>query len=113
MSKPNERKLRLGVAGLGRAFTVMLPTFTGDARVQLVAAADTRAEARQRFVADFSATSYASIEELCADPAVEAVYIATPHRDHAQHADACGTARQTSAHREANGAHSRRVRNNH
>ncbi len=86
MSKPNERKLRLGVAGLGRAFSVMLPTFTGDARVHLVAAADTRPEARQRFTADFSATSYASIEELCADRAVEAVYIATPHEHHVQHA---------------------------
>ena len=86
MSKPNERKLRLGVAGLGRAFTVMLPTFTGDARVQLVAAADTRPEARQRFAADLSAVSYASIEELCADRAVEAVYVATPHEYHAQHA---------------------------
>ena len=86
MSKLNERKLRLGVAGLGRAFSVMLPTFTGDARVQLVAAADTRAEARQRFATDFSATSYASIEELCADRAVEAVYIATPHEHHALHA---------------------------
>ena len=86
MSKPNKRKLRLGVAGLGRAFTVMLPTFTGDARVQLVAAADTRPEARQRFAADLSAVSYASIEELCADRAVEAVYVATPHEYHAQHA---------------------------
>jgi len=86
LSKPNERKLRLGVAGLGRAFTVMLPTFTGDARVQLVAAADTRPEARQRFAADFSAVSHASIEELCADRAVEAVYVATPHEYHAQHA---------------------------
>lgn len=86
MSKPNERKLRLGVAGLGRAFTLMLPTFTGDARVQLVAAADMRSEARQRFVADFSATSYATVEELCADRAVEAVYVATPHEYHAQHA---------------------------
>jgi phthalate 4,5-cis-dihydrodiol dehydrogenase len=74
------------VAGLGRAFTVMLPTFTGDARIQLVAAADTRAEARQRFAADFSAKTYASVEELCVDPAVEAVYVATPHEYHARHA---------------------------
>ena len=86
MSKPSERRVRLGVAGLGRAFTVMLPTFTGDARIQLVAAADTRAEARQRFVADFSAKTYASVEELCVDPAVEAVYVATPHEYHTRHA---------------------------
>ena len=81
-----ERKLRLGVAGLGRAFSVMLPTFTGDRRVALVAAADVRPEARQRFAADFSARSYATTEELCADPSVEAIYIATPHQFHAQHA---------------------------
>jgi phthalate 4,5-cis-dihydrodiol dehydrogenase len=81
-----ERKLRLGVAGLGRAFSVMVPTLTGDRRVALVAAADVRPEARQRFAADFSAKSYTTTEELCADPAVEAIYIATPHQFHAQHA---------------------------
>jgi len=82
----SERKLRIGVAGLGRAFAVMLPTFKADPRVSLVAAADTRAEARQRFAEDFSANAYASVEELCADPAVEVIYVATPHQWHARHA---------------------------
>jgi phthalate 4,5-cis-dihydrodiol dehydrogenase len=86
MVTASERKLRLGVAGLGRAFGVMLPTFTGDTRVTLVAAADTRPEARQRFATDFSARSYSTVDELCADPNVEAIYIATPHQSHAQHA---------------------------
>jgi phthalate 4,5-cis-dihydrodiol dehydrogenase len=86
MVSTSERKLRLGVAGLGRAFSVMLPTFTGDPRVGLVAGADTRPEARQRFAKDFSAASYATVEELCADRNVEAIYIATPHQYHAQHA---------------------------
>jgi phthalate 4,5-cis-dihydrodiol dehydrogenase len=78
--------LRIGVAGLGRAFTVMLPTFTRDPRVTLVAAADPRPEARMRFAADFSARTYQTVEELCADPAVEVVYVATPHQHHAAHA---------------------------
>jgi phthalate 4,5-cis-dihydrodiol dehydrogenase len=82
----SQRKLRLGVAGLGRAFTVMLPTLAGDPRVALVAAADPRAEARQRFAADFSAKTYKSVEELCADPAVEIVYLAAPHQYHAPYA---------------------------
>jgi phthalate 4,5-cis-dihydrodiol dehydrogenase len=86
VSQPSERKLRLGVAGLGRAFTVMLPTFTGDARIALVAAADPRAEARRRFAADFGAKSYETVEDLCVDPAVDAVYVATPHQFHASHA---------------------------
>ena len=80
-----QRKLRLGVAGLGRAFTVMLPTLSADPRIELVAAADTRAEARARFAADFSARTYGTVEELCADPGVEAIYVATPHQYHAQH----------------------------
>jgi len=79
------RRLRIGVAGLGRAFTVMLPAFA-DPRVQLVAAADTRSDARARFAADFSAQAYQSVEDLCADPAVEIVYVATPHQHHARHA---------------------------
>ena len=98
MSNLNERKLRLGVAGLGRAFTVMLPTFVADPRISLVAGADTRAEARQRFAADFAAKSYATVEELCADPAVEAIYVATPHQHHARHAVLAARARQASTH---------------
>ncbi|MEA2873387.1 MAG: phthalate 4,5-cis-dihydrodiol dehydrogenase [Hyphomicrobiales bacterium] len=79
------RKLRIGVAGLGRAFSVMLPTFTHDPRVELVAAADPRPEARERFTTDFSAKAYETVEDLCADPAVEIVYMATPHQHHAAH----------------------------
>ena len=80
-----QRKLRLGVAGLGRAFSVMLPTLSADARLELVAGADPRAEARQRFAADFGARTYASVGELCADDRVEVVYVATPHQFHADH----------------------------
>jgi phthalate 4,5-cis-dihydrodiol dehydrogenase len=86
LGQVGERKLHLGVAGLGRAFTVMLPTLAADPRIALVAGADLRAEARQRFAADFFAKSYATVEELCADPAVEAIYVATPHQHHARHA---------------------------
>ena len=78
------RRLRIGVAGLGRAFSVTLPTFR-DPRVELVAATDTRAEARNRFAQDFAARTHETIEDLCADPAVEIVYVATPHQLHACH----------------------------
>jgi phthalate 4,5-cis-dihydrodiol dehydrogenase len=79
-------RVRLGVAGLGRAFTLMLPAFTRDPRVTLVAAADPRAEARRRFAEEFSARTFAGVEELCADADVDAIYIATPHQFHAAHA---------------------------
>ena len=80
-----ERKLRVGVAGLGKAFQLMLPTLVRHPNISLVAAADPRTKAQARFAADFAANSYASVEELCADPDVEAIYVATPHQYHAEH----------------------------
>lgn len=86
MNDASQRRVKLGIVGLGRAFGLMLPTFAADARIALVAAADTREAARRRFAADFGGKAYATVEELCADPDVEAVYVATPHQFHAQHA---------------------------
>lgn len=77
--------LRIGVAGLGRAFSLMLPTFLNDSRVQLVAASDPRREAREQFARDFGCPVYESVEALAADPAVQVVYIASPHQMHAEH----------------------------
>src|SRR6202171_337234 len=80
-----ERKLRVGVAGLGKAFQLMLPTLVRHPNISLVAAADPRTKARAPSRADFPANSYASVEELCADPDVDAIYVATPHQYHAEH----------------------------
>lgn len=85
MSKHNSR-LRIGVAGLGRAFTLMLPTFTGDKRVSLVGATDPIAAARTQFEQNFGAPTFDSVEALCASPGVDVVYIASPHQFHADHA---------------------------
>lgn len=81
-----ERRLALGVAGLGRAFTLMLPGLARHPRVRLAAAADPRAEARERFARDFSGRSYETVARMCADGEVDAVYVATPHQHHAEHA---------------------------
>ncbi|WP_460903011.1 Gfo/Idh/MocA family protein [Paraburkholderia jirisanensis] len=81
------RRLRIGVAGLGRAFSLMLPTFVGDPRVELVAACDPREQARQQFANDFNAPVFSDIGELVADPNVEVVYVASPHQFHAQHTE--------------------------
>ena len=78
--------IHLGVAGLGRAFSLMAPTLASDSRVRLVAAADPRPEALEQFETDFHGRGYASVEELVADPAVQAIYVATPHQFHAAHA---------------------------
>jgi phthalate 4,5-cis-dihydrodiol dehydrogenase len=90
----SEPIVRLGVAGLGRAFSLMLPTFMKDKRVRLMAAADPRAEARARFASEFSAKTYETVEALCADPALDAIYIATPHQFHAEQAQLAAAAKK-------------------
>jgi len=82
----SDRRLRVGVAGLGRAFMLTLPSLAADPRVRLVAAADPRADATARFATEFGARVHDSVEALCADPEVEVVYVATPHELHATHA---------------------------
>ncbi|MDB5507783.1 MAG: 4,5-dihydroxyphthalate dehydrogenase [Hyphomicrobiales bacterium] len=79
----SDRKVRLGIAGLGRAFSFMIPTFRGDPRIEIVAGFDPREEARDRFVQDFGGRAHDTMESLCADDAVDAVYIASPHQFHA------------------------------
>lgn len=81
----NTAPIRLGVLGLGRAFTLMLPTFTRDARVQLVAAFDPRPSVTAAFARDFGGTAHDTAASVCADPQVEWVYVATPHQLHAEH----------------------------
>ncbi|MBI2726271.1 MAG: Gfo/Idh/MocA family oxidoreductase [Polaromonas sp.] len=84
--------INIGVIGLGRAFTLMLQTFQ-DKRVKLIAATDPLPEARAQFSKDFSAITYESAEELCTNPLVDVVYIASPHQFHADHAclaSSCG-----------------------
>lgn len=82
-----DRKLRLGIAGLGRGFTVMLPTLALHPRLDVVAAVDTRPAAGARFEADFGGTAYDSVEAMCADADIDAVYVATPHQFHADHTE--------------------------
>jgi len=82
-----EPRLQLGIAGLGRGFMLLLPTLAAHPGIRLVAAADPRAEARRQFATDFAANTYAEVAALCADPDVEAVYIATPHQYHREHVE--------------------------
>lgn len=81
----NGEPVRFGVLGLGRAFTLMVPTFLQDPRVRLVAAFDPREGARDLFASTFGGKAHASAEAVCSDPGVEWVYVATPHQMHAGH----------------------------
>jgi phthalate 4,5-cis-dihydrodiol dehydrogenase len=81
------RKLKLGIAGLGRGFTVMLPTLALHKRLEVVAAVDTRPAAGVCFEADFGGTTYDNVEAMCVEADIDAVYVATPHQFHAEHTE--------------------------
>jgi phthalate 4,5-cis-dihydrodiol dehydrogenase len=78
--------LRIGVIGIGGATRQMLPSFLSYSHVRVVAGADTQPEARERFASTYGARVYASAEALCDSRDVDAVYIATPHQFHHDHA---------------------------
>lgn len=76
----------LGICGLGMAGAVMVHAGAAHPDYALRAAADPHAAPREAFARDFNASAYTDMKELCADRAVEVIYIATPHQFHAPHA---------------------------
>ena len=76
----------LGIVGLGMAGAVMVHAAAAQPGYVIQAGADPHPAPRKAFARDHNARAYADAAELCADPAVEAVYIATPHQFHATHA---------------------------
>ena len=78
--------IRLGVAGLGRAFVLTQPSIEADSRIVLSACAAPRRDSRDHFMDLFGGRGYDTVDGLCSDPEVEAIYIATPHQMHRDHA---------------------------
>jgi len=81
-----QAKIGLGVIGLGRALVLSLPALASNPRFRLVAATDPRMEAVSRFADEFGARAHANLAALIGDPGVDAVYIASPHKFHADQA---------------------------
>jgi phthalate 4,5-cis-dihydrodiol dehydrogenase len=85
-SRLDGEPIGLGIAGLGMAGALMVRAAAQHRGFRLAAAADPHAAPREAFARDFNARAYADIGALCEDPAVAAVYVATPHQFHAAHA---------------------------
>lgn len=86
------RLLRLGIVGLGRGAVLTVPAFAVHPRIRVMAGCDPSAEARAGFAAQTGARAYADVETLLTDPEIDAVYIASPHEYHAEHAIAAARA---------------------
>jgi phthalate 4,5-cis-dihydrodiol dehydrogenase len=81
-----DKPVALGIAGLGMAGAVMVRAAHAHPGINIVAAADPYPAPREAFKRDFNAPAYEDIRGLCDDAAVEAIYIATPHQFHSEHA---------------------------
>lgn len=79
--------LKLGMIGIGVGCAEILRAISEMATIEVVAGADVNPETREKFSARYpSARIYESAEALCKDPNVQAVWIASPNRFHAEHA---------------------------
>jgi phthalate 4,5-cis-dihydrodiol dehydrogenase len=81
------KTLRVGMIGIGVGGAEILPAMEAMDSVQLVAGADVVPATLERFSKRFpEAKTYDSAEALCRDPDVDAVWVSTPNRFHAEHA---------------------------
>ena len=80
----SERVFRWGILGLGHIARSFAHGLRDTPGAVLVAAASRSRERADAFCAEFNVPrGYGSYEDLCADPEVDAIYIATRHPDHA------------------------------
>ena len=79
------KTLRVAIAGLGVGSTQVLPAMEKMPGVQLVAAADFRKDALEAFRGRYGGRTYDSVEKLCADPEVDAIWVSTPNQYHCEH----------------------------
>jgi phthalate 4,5-cis-dihydrodiol dehydrogenase len=74
------------MAGLGVASTQIMPPIEALPYIKITAAADTRADALAKFRETYDGETFTSVEAMCENANVDAVYIATPNSMHAEHA---------------------------
>jgi phthalate 4,5-cis-dihydrodiol dehydrogenase len=80
-----ERVLNAGILGLGLGAARIAREMDAAGNIDLFAAADIDQDARDRFHGAFpNARIYSSVEEMAADAQVEAVWVSTPNRCHAE-----------------------------
>ncbi len=80
------RTLRIGMIGIGVGGAEILPAMEAMDTVEVVAGADVVPTTLERFSERFpNSKTYGSAEALCQDPNVDAVWVSSPNRFHAEH----------------------------
>ena len=79
-------RVRVGFVGGGRIADLNSIGWLQHPAGQIVAVCDTDASTRERRAAEWGAKPYERLDDMLADPAVDAVEVLTPHHLHAEHA---------------------------
>lgn len=81
--------LRFGIVGTGRISDWVMKGAGQDARIKVVAVCSRTVESAEAFVGRHAlaagAKIYTSVEEMAADPQVDAIYIGTPNQTHCEY----------------------------
>src|SRR5687767_12210686 len=86
MAAAPTKTIRMGMVGIGVGGAEILPAMDSTPGIELYAGADINPITRERFQAQYpEAKVYDSIEAMCADPDLDAVWVSTPNRFHAPH----------------------------
>ena len=81
-----ETPLKFGLAGIGAGAKNLMAGFAASKHARLTAAADLREEALTAAAAEFGVQQFRSVDAMCRDGDVDAVWVATPNQFHADHA---------------------------
>lgn len=80
-----KQSINIGIVGLGIAGASMIPAILTHPYVNLAAVATRNQERLEKFAKDYNSKTYYTINELCMNPDIDAVYIATPTELHTEH----------------------------
>ncbi len=86
MASATAQPTKVAVLGLGMAAGGILRSLSQSPELTLAAAVSSRALARKSFEEQYHGRGYSTLDELCRDPEVEAVWVATPSEYHCEHA---------------------------
>lgn len=78
--------IRWGILGTGNIAKTFARGLAADPGSRLVAVGSRTAASAATFATEFPCTAHATYEALCRDPQVDAIYIASPHTGHREHA---------------------------